>query len=37
MPTRTPNDAMTQPVIVRSFLIDRSENGITKLQTTIVQ
>src|SRR5262245_27706917 len=37
MPTTTVNEAMTQPVIVRSFLIDRMTNGTTKLQTTIVQ
>ena len=37
MPTTTPNDAITQPVMVRSFLIARIENGSTKLQKTIVQ
>ena len=28
---------MTQPVIVRSFLIERIDTGMTKLTTTIVQ
>ena len=37
MPIRTPNDAMTQPLIVRNRLIDIMKNGTTKLQTTIVQ
>src|SRR3989442_7709008 len=37
MPMTTVNDAMTQPVIVRSFLIERMTNGIAKLQATIVQ
>src|SRR5436309_609115 len=37
MPTTTVKEAMTQPVIVRSFLMERMTNGITKLQTTIVQ
>ena len=37
MPTTTVHEAMTHPVIVRSFLSDRMLNGITKLQSTIVQ
>src|SRR6266571_7484169 len=37
MPISTQNDAMTQPAIVRSRLIDMMKNGTTKLQTTIVQ
>src|SRR5262245_10463602 len=37
MPTRTPNEATTQPAIVRSFFNDRIVTGRTKLQTTIVQ
>ena len=31
------DEAITVPVIVRSFLIARSGNGIRKLQKTIVQ
>ena len=37
MPMSTPKLAITQPVMVRSFLIERMVNGMTKLQTTIVQ
>src|SRR5438128_4060162 len=37
MPMSTPNDATTQPAIVRSRLIDRRMKGTTRLQTTIVQ
>ena len=38
MPTHTPNEATTQPVIVRrSFLTARIANGRTKLHVTIVQ
>ena len=37
MPMTTPNDAMTQPVIVRNRLMPISTSGSTKLQVTIVQ
>src|SRR5262245_4055959 len=37
IPTTTPHEAITQPVIVRSFRIARNGNGRMKLQNTIVQ
>src|SRR5262245_4557935 len=37
MPTTTPHDAITVPVIVRNFRIARNGNGRMKLQNTMVQ
>src|SRR5262249_50015537 len=37
IPTHTPADATTQPLIVRKRLIPRMMSGATKLHTTIVQ
>src|SRR5262245_27312524 len=37
MPTTTPQEAMTVPVIVRILRIARNGKGRTKLQNTIVQ
>src|SRR5437016_4073533 len=37
IPTTTPQDAITVPVMVRSFRIASNGNGRMKLQNTIVQ